>query len=1639
MQTLTQSFVVPLAHLRNRWLYTLLLTLLLWLLSMGTLQPAYATANAQATPDNPCAANVAEAANYALVYQLAIPANSDYTDGPVAYAIDNSATIGSYQRVAYCLELDDQWVWVAMDDFTNGIIAQTGVPVRSVTPTGFQQVVANLNVYSNVPGVVTGDAIATGNIEFWQNCYTQAALLGLPGSNDGLFDFDDSINPDAACDGWGSMQVHNHGAGQTIFAYSAWDDAQVDGIGIGNNPADQPDWTFAANAESFATRTLWVFVNAATQPVHYVDAAATGSATGDSWANAFLNVQDALQVAVSGDQIWIAQGVYYPDRGGGKSEDDQTASFTIPAGVGLYGGFAPSAGVDELAERDWTRYPTVLSGDIGQDDMVDLQGAVASASDIRGSNSYHVVYLDGSTTAITTSTVIDGLVVTAGNAIGDDFATTNGGGLFCQGNGGECSPTLTQVLFSGNAAGDSGGAVKNNGASGLSNPTFVDVIFRGNSAKFGGALHNEGRSSGVSSPTFVNVVFSGNVATEWGGAMVNEGTEGTSSPLLTNVTLSGNRAAIGGAIYNRGEGGASSPTLKNVILWQNRAADSASIFNNNANLTILNSIIEGGLDGIATTGASAVAYTGNNESDPLFVQPVDPANAPTSRGDLRLRADSPAIDLGDNSALPAAATTDLAGDQRIVNSTVDAGAYERQPMTLILAAPDGLPGLIANLEATMQPLVEYDGYDELSFALTEAPSGMVIDLSTGLIRWTPQVSDEGQRYPIRVAVNDGSLFAETSFQVTVLAPEPINVEIEGDVLRVVDESTTLNGMTITQLEGEPMLAELSLGQLDAAVAPATPEWVSLLSDVLVVRGAMEHAVELRFPLAELPETVSLGDVDLYAFTEAVDVEGQLWAPVWMAITYEGTADAPVIAVQLSGLSGMAVWGHDAAEAVGSSSPQLVQSQPSASRFGLAALIPQPATPTCVQQAALDQPIDLYICTASGVTVTVRGWGNDLKRWGADNGGPAQVSKEQLVGWFIDAQSKFTSSGLGFDQEFNVSIHEISSEPGYITLGYVSSLEDRKTLHLNSSNTISLGWIKGTAVHEYFHHAQGHPSSKLEGKTLLINGSASKNWLIEGSARWFEDEVFDADNAYLSEVGARIVEAGLNSEPGAGVQWPYGRFTFFKLMSQSCSSFIADYKYTVNVASLQADPSGLHNFVSLFGSDANQLACDFGDHLGTSNAATLSAALAYYNYASQRQGKISLLDANELKADGTDLGFRFDKPTYVFSPQPTTVDAWLALPNSTLTLTVDSAIPVAGAYSFKVPAIAGTLPAGKVAELRVAGSNAITVSLTGQSGQFTGTNTIGAGADLAPHAWFTTTQQTSYVYSANGIVPELFVTLVNGSLTQKVDNVKVTLRLRDELTATADIVSHQNGAQVSNRVVTITGTIPAEVRGATTHVRVSVNGITIDTPLQPDGTFVVQGIMALGDNTLTAQGIGAAGPTTHEELVTVQGVASAVEERNALIASRAVFVLRWDTNQSDVDIYTTDKSNGTVWFKNLTQGPGTLDYDDTDGLGPEVVSYRVTDDELYVNGTFTVSVHYYDAQGNTQPANFTLNVVLNETESNNRRVLEFRSVTPLTTADLNENGPAGSGPSRFNGILHIVCSAERVCSLATVDASRLAAP
>ena len=111
------------------------------------------------------------------------------------------------------------------------------------------------------------------------------------------------------------------------------------------------------------------------QTVRYVDVDATGSADGTSWTHAFTDLQDALDVALAGDQVWIAEGTYKPSVPT-QVGVPRSASFVLADGVGLYGGFAGTEASQSQAAP--LLRPTILSGDIG-------------VADLAGDNAWHVV------------------------------------------------------------------------------------------------------------------------------------------------------------------------------------------------------------------------------------------------------------------------------------------------------------------------------------------------------------------------------------------------------------------------------------------------------------------------------------------------------------------------------------------------------------------------------------------------------------------------------------------------------------------------------------------------------------------------------------------------------------------------------------------------------------------------------------------------------------------------------------------------------------------------------------------------------------------------------------------------------------------------------------------------------------------------------------------------------------------------------------------------------------------------------------------------------------------------------------------------------------------------------------------------
>ncbi len=323
--------------------------------------------------------------------------------------------------------------------------------------------------------------------------------------------------------------------------------------------------------------------------VIYVNDDASGANSGSSWANAFMDLQDALHAAdlarscsdlALNPQVWVAEGTYRPDRG----TSDRDASFDLVAGISVFGGFS---GIETtLMERDWAAHPTILSGEIG---------APGDPMD----NSYHVVTAD----AGRSGSLLDGFVIEAGYADGLGPAD-RGGGLF-------------------NSSGEA---------------VVANVIFRSNEASQGAGMYQDGGSVSL-----VNCLFSGNIGMEGGGIFVAGG-----DLSVANGTLSQNTSAVaaGGGVYALD---ASGLTLDNTILWGNVGIGgvlSNQIFDASGLITLRFSCVEG-YDGAILGGS------GNISANPLFVNPLGGDGvAGTADDALQLSAGSPCIDAGDRTRVP---------------------------------------------------------------------------------------------------------------------------------------------------------------------------------------------------------------------------------------------------------------------------------------------------------------------------------------------------------------------------------------------------------------------------------------------------------------------------------------------------------------------------------------------------------------------------------------------------------------------------------------------------------------------------------------------------------------------------------------------------------------------------------------------------------------------------------------------------------------------------------------------------------------------------------------------------------------------------------------------------------------------------
>jgi len=246
--------------------------------------------------------------------------------------------------------------------------------------------------------------------------------------------------------------------------------------------------------------------------------------------------------------------------------------------------------------------------------------SVYDALTVRSVNGPRVTIIDGGSQVrciyLTNGATLSGFTLTNGTA--SDYAAI-GGGALC-----ESSAVLSNCVLSGNSAVDGGGSYSG---------VFYNCTFSGNNAAGGGG--------GIKVGVLYGCLVVGNSAQKSGG--------GAYISSLYNCAVVGN-SPDGVEGYN-----------SNHIPEPSYAYNCIIYFNSNRDVVVCE------LDH-SCIGSGEDPGTSSFTNNPFFID--------TAIGDYRLQSGSPCIDAGANEWVTN--STDLDGNPRIVNGTVDMGAYEYQ-------------------------------------------------------------------------------------------------------------------------------------------------------------------------------------------------------------------------------------------------------------------------------------------------------------------------------------------------------------------------------------------------------------------------------------------------------------------------------------------------------------------------------------------------------------------------------------------------------------------------------------------------------------------------------------------------------------------------------------------------------------------------------------------------------------------------------------------------------------------------------------------------------------------------------------------------------------------------------------------------
>ena len=391
-----------------------------------------------------------------------------------------------------------------------------------------------------------------------------------------------------------------------------------------------------------------------TPSTRYVKSGGTGDGT--TWGNASGNIIDMLNDIPAGE-VRVAAGTYTP-----------SATIPIKDGINLTGAYA----ADDSGTRDLYANQTILDGATSK--------RILQAPDY-GAAFYNVTTVDGFTLQRGASTYGSAAALTIGAVLQNCIIRNNNGGSYG-----------AAVFFSKNTY------ASTSNVNGKASGALINCI-----------IHNN------TSSTQAGAVFCGDYA----------------YCSLINCLIASNKCTTGvGGVYYSGSNAIAYQQIQNSIFYNN----SGSTYNNLASAvssTAMQIVLNNYFDDVAIPVSGAYTLHANsvnnktktdfstpNFANPTSLQGYDAGNSSNTTlitgSDWRLTSSSGLIGLGnstqgvkfpyENMNASASATTtktyssistDIMGSTRVLNTTVEMGAYEYNPFTISLSSASATQGSVS--------------------------------------------------------------------------------------------------------------------------------------------------------------------------------------------------------------------------------------------------------------------------------------------------------------------------------------------------------------------------------------------------------------------------------------------------------------------------------------------------------------------------------------------------------------------------------------------------------------------------------------------------------------------------------------------------------------------------------------------------------------------------------------------------------------------------------------------------------------------------------------------------------------------------------------------------------------------------------